>query len=63
MRAGLALLVLILNVLALVSILGARAATGRKLAWVAAVVLLPAAGALAWLLAGRRRRAAGRRGA
>jgi hypothetical protein len=52
-RAGLTLTVLILNVVALVTILGARAAAGRKLAWTGAVVLLPLIGALGWVLARR----------
>jgi hypothetical protein len=53
-RAGLALAVIVLNVLALVSILGARTAASRRMAWAAAVLLLPLLGALAWLAAGRR---------
>lgn len=55
MRVGLALLVLILNTAAITSILGARRGAGRKLAWTAAVLLLPLAGALAWFAAGKRR--------
>ncbi|MGH7449421.1 MAG: PLDc N-terminal domain-containing protein [Longimicrobiales bacterium] len=55
MRAGLALVVLILNVLAIISILGARRGTDRRLAWLAAVVLLPLVGALAWFGRGRAR--------
>lgn len=53
MRAGLALIVLILNVFAIVSILGARRGAGARLGWLAAVVLLPIAGAVAWYLSGR----------
>jgi hypothetical protein len=53
MRAGLALIVLILNVFAIVSILGARRGAGTRLAWLAAVVLLPVAGAVAWYASGR----------
>jgi hypothetical protein len=59
-RPGLALAVLILNVIALVSILGARQSTGRRLAWSAVVVLLPLAGAAGWLAA-RRHATSGRR--
>ena len=55
MRAGVAVLVLILNVFAIVSILGARRGAGGRLAWLSAVVLLPAVGALAWFASGRTR--------
>lgn len=55
MRAVLALIVLFLNITAIVSILGARRTAGRKLAWVAAVVLLPFVGAIGWLASGRTR--------
>jgi hypothetical protein len=55
MRAGLALIVLVLNVLAIVSILGARRGADGRLGWLAAVVLLPLAGALAWFASGRAR--------
>lgn len=55
MRAGLALIVLFLNITAIVSILGARRNGGSKLVWVTAVVLLPLAGALGWLALGRFR--------
>jgi hypothetical protein len=56
MRTGLVLIVLVLNVSAIVSILGARRGAGRKFTWLAAVVLLPVAGALGWYAAGRTRR-------
>ena len=55
MRAGLALFVLTANVIALVSILGTAYAPRRKLAWSAAVVALPLAGAFAWLAFRRTR--------
>lgn len=55
MRAGLALIVLILNVFAITSLLGARRGAGTRLRWMAAIVLLPVAGALAWLGSGRTR--------
>ena len=55
MRAGLALIILVLNVLAIVSILGTRRGASSRLAWVAAVVLLPFIGALGWLTLGRAR--------
>jgi hypothetical protein len=54
-RTGLVLIVLALNVAAITSILGVPLAAGRKLAWCAAVVLLPFAGAIGWLAVGRRR--------
>jgi hypothetical protein len=47
--------VFLLDIAALVSIFAMPVRFGRKLAWGAAVVLLPVAGALAWLLTGRRR--------
>ena len=57
MRAGLALIVLVLNVFALASILGMRRGAVRKLAWTAGVVLLPLVGAVGWFAVGRRRAA------
>jgi hypothetical protein len=55
-RAGLALIVVALNVTAIVSILGTRGTAGRKLVWTAAVVLVPVFGALGWLTTRRRSR-------
>ncbi|HSK20379.1 MAG TPA: PLD nuclease N-terminal domain-containing protein [Longimicrobiales bacterium] len=55
MRVGLALIVLILNVFAIISLLGARRGAGTRLRWLAAIVLLPVAGALAWFTWGRSR--------
>jgi hypothetical protein len=60
MRAGLALIVLILNVVAIASILATRRGTGRRIGWAAAVVLLPLIGAIGWFAVGRG--AATRRG-
>jgi hypothetical protein len=54
-RAGLALIVLVLNVFAIVSILGARRGAGGRLGWLAAIVLLPVVGAFAWFASGRAR--------
>jgi hypothetical protein len=54
-RAGLALVVLVLNVFAIVSILDARRGVGGRIAWLAAVILLPVAGALGWFATGRSR--------
>jgi hypothetical protein len=48
-RPGLTLIILVLNVVAIVSILGTRAAAGRKAAWLLLAVVVPAGGALAWL--------------
>jgi hypothetical protein len=52
-RPGLAVVVLVLNVVALISILGSPARVGRKVMWCAAVVILPLVGAAVWLLRGR----------
>jgi hypothetical protein len=56
MRAALTLIVLVLNVIAIVSILGSRTGRGRRLGWTVAVVLLPLVGALGWLIVGRDER-------
>jgi len=53
LRIGLTLIVLVLDVIALVSIFGARG-RGRRLVWTLAVLLLPIIGALGWLLRGRQ---------
>lgn len=54
---GLALLVVTVDLLALVAIAASRAHAARvKLIWAAIVILLPVAGALAWLALGRERR-------
>lgn len=52
---GLALIVVVINIIAIVSVLGARITAVRKLGWTAAIVLLPVAGPLLWLVSGRRR--------
>jgi hypothetical protein len=54
-RVSLALIILVTNTVAIVSILGARTGRIRKAGWLAAVVLLPLAGALGWAATGRRR--------
>jgi hypothetical protein len=59
-RAGLALIVLVLNVFAIVSILATRRGTVRRVGWTVAVVLLPLIGSIGWLAVGRR--TAARRG-
>ncbi|PRY85391.1 PLDc N-terminal domain-containing protein [Donghicola tyrosinivorans] len=48
------LLVLILDVWALISIVGSSASTGRKVIWVILVLLLPVLGFILWLLFGPR---------
>ena len=60
MRAGLALIVLILNVVAMLAILRSRSTVGRKVAWTAAVVLLPVVGAAVLLATERRGQVASR---
>jgi hypothetical protein len=53
-RLGLTLIVLVINVVALTSIFGTRRGATRRLAWTAAVVLLPLVGAAGWFMVGRR---------
>ncbi|SHM73449.1 Phospholipase_D-nuclease N-terminal [Roseovarius litoreus] len=48
------LILLILDIWAIVSIIGSRATTGRKVIWVVLVLLLPLLGFIMWLLAGPR---------
>jgi hypothetical protein len=48
------LIVLVLDVWAIVSIVGSRAGTGAKVGWVLLVLLLPLLGFIIWLLAGPR---------
>lgn len=48
------LIVLILNLWAIVSVLGSSSGTGKKVLWCLAVILLPILGFLAWLLFGPR---------
>ncbi|MGG7645555.1 PLDc N-terminal domain-containing protein [Rhodovulum sp. YNF3179] len=47
-------ILLILDLWAIVSILGASATTGRKVLWILLVVLLPLLGFILWLIAGPR---------
>ncbi len=47
-------ILLILDLWAIVSILGASATTGRKVLWILLVVLLPLLGFIIWLIAGPR---------
>ena len=48
------LIVLILDLWALVSIIGSTASTSRKVIWALLVVLLPVLGFILWLLFGPR---------
>lgn len=48
------LLILILDVWALISIVGSSTSTGRKVIWVILVLLLPILGFILWLLFGPR---------
>ena len=57
MRVVLALIVFLLDTVALASIFGSSARTRRKLTLSVAVVLLPFVGAIGWLTFGRKRAA------
>ena len=48
------LLILVLDLWALMEVLGSAAPTGRKLLWTAFIVLVPGIGVLVWLLRGPR---------
>ena len=48
------LIVLVLDVWALLSIVGSSEPTGRKVIWSLLVILLPIVGFVVWLLAGPR---------
>ncbi|MCV2868864.1 PLD nuclease N-terminal domain-containing protein [Defluviimonas sp. WL0002] len=47
-----AFILLVLDVWALVSILGSSASTGRKVLWALLVIILPLIGFIIWLIAG-----------
>lgn len=47
-------IVLILNIWAIVSIVGSGATTGSKVLWVLLVLVLPIIGFIIWLIAGPR---------
>lgn len=51
-------ILLVLDIWAIVSIIGSGASTGKKVLWVVLVVLLPLLGFLIWLLAGPKSAAA-----
>lgn len=48
------LILLILNIWAIVSIIGSGAGTGSKVLWVLLVLILPVIGFIVWLIAGPR---------
>ncbi|PJE37714.1 hypothetical protein CVM52_05595 [Pseudooceanicola lipolyticus] len=48
------LIILILDIWAIVSIIGSSASTGSKVLWTLLVLLLPVVGFLIWLVAGPR---------
>ncbi len=48
------LILLACTVWAIVSMLGAQVSTGRKVIWIAVVILLPILGFLIWLIFGPR---------
>lgn len=47
-------ILLVLNVWAIVSIVGSGASTGGKVLWVILILLLPVLGFIIWLIAGPR---------
>lgn len=52
----LGLIVLILDVWAIINVVGSSASNGKKLIWVVLILLLPILGFLIWLFAGPRNR-------
>jgi hypothetical protein len=48
------LIVLVLDVWAIITIIGSSSGTGAKVAWVVVILLLPILGLLLWLLFGSR---------
>jgi hypothetical protein len=48
------LIVLVLDIWALVSIIGSSASTGKKVLWSLLVIILPILGFIIWLIAGPR---------
>lgn len=49
------LILLVLNIWALVHVIGSNASTGAKVLWALFIILLPLIGFIAWLIAGPRR--------
>ena len=52
------LIVLILNIWAIISVIGSSASTGGKVLWVFLVLILPVVGFIIWLIAGPKSGAA-----
>lgn len=52
-------ILLVLNIWAIVSIVGSGASTGGKVIWVLLVLIMPVVGFILWLLFGPRGRKAG----
>ncbi|MFP7673838.1 PLDc N-terminal domain-containing protein [Marivita sp. S0852] len=52
------LILLVLNIWALVSIIGSNASTGSKVGWSLLVLVLPLVGFIIWLIAGPRSKSA-----
>ncbi|MBY5987861.1 PLDc N-terminal domain-containing protein [Roseovarius atlanticus] len=52
------LIVLVLDIWALVNIIGSSASTGKKVLWSLLVIILPIIGFIIWLIAGPRSAAA-----
>jgi len=48
----LGLLVLILNIYAVIKILGSGASTGAKILWILGILIFPIVGFIVWLIAG-----------
>jgi len=49
------LIVLVLDIWAIVSIIGSGASTGAKVVWILLVLILPLIGFIIWLLAGPKK--------
>lgn len=52
----LGLVIIVLDVWAIVNIIGSDSSAVRKILWVIAILLLPIVGLIAWFFAGPRRR-------
>lgn len=48
------LIILVLDIWAIISIIGSAASTGKKVLWVLLVLILPVVGFIIWLIAGPR---------
>ncbi|WP_238370896.1 PLDc N-terminal domain-containing protein [Heliomarina baculiformis] len=48
------LIILVLDIWAIISIIGSAASTGKKVLWVLLVLILPVIGFIIWLVAGPR---------